>query len=406
MLWVRCAGIVPKLVDLLMEKKKSKLTAAALATLPTGEYVDTLLPGLNLSVGARRKTWSLRYRVGGKQRRTVLGHHPKMGLAEARQAARDANEALDKGAPVQLMQAHPRTVETVTLGDALAKYERMRTRKGDKIKSLPEAMRVMRKNFGKHLDQPAKDFDRAKMRELRDEIDARAPIMALRFHGYCGPFFSWAEDEEIVEVSPLYKVRKLAMERKRDRVLSDEEMRSIWWACDSLNSDSGKAFGRMTRFLLATAQRKMEAGELRYRSLLGGYWKQRAEENKSGREHRVLLPGLALDQIGRGSPGDLVFGSASGAVITNFDKLKKELHRISGTSGWSLHDLRRSAASKMAELGVARDTIDGVLNHSISGVAAHYIHADLEKQKGDALEKWDAELRRIIGKKSATAVAS
>src|SRR3954471_1582918 len=67
-----------------------KLSALAVATLAPGEWRDAALPGLILRVGARRRTWTFRARVGGVGRRDILGHFPKMSLSAAREAGRVA----------------------------------------------------------------------------------------------------------------------------------------------------------------------------------------------------------------------------------------------------------------------------------------------------------------------------
>src|SRR5262245_6966770 len=90
--------------------RKPKLSAAVLPTLPQGDYTDHILPGLNLTVGVKRRTWSLRHRVGGRQRRDVLGHYPAMMLADARAAARKLAERVDAGIPIDGVPEvkHPR----------------------------------------------------------------------------------------------------------------------------------------------------------------------------------------------------------------------------------------------------------------------------------------------------------
>jgi integrase len=390
-----------------------KLNALALPTLPAGIYPDALCPGLNLRVGAKRRVWFVRYRQGDKQMKPNIGYYiPNaptgtdgcLTLGEARDKAREILTRVDAGAPVIEPPKVVHPTNALTMEKMLDKYEKARLKAGTKVKSLPEAMRVMRFNFDKYLQQPAKHFDRAKMRELRDEIDARAPIMANRFLGYCGPLFRWALDEEHIDVSPLDRVRKLVPEKKRERVLTEIEIRAVWQACGTFEAgDSGKAFARLVRFLLCTLQRKMEAANLKHGSLIDGFWKQAASENKSGRDHRIKLPDLAVAQIGKGAANALVFGSPSGGVIQNFDRLLKKLHEASGTADWSLHDLRRTGSTNMQNLGIARDTIDAVLNHSIQGVGSHYMHATMDKLKSDALKQWNKRLDSIINKTVAAA---
>ena len=69
--------------------------------------------------------------------------------------------------------------------------------------------------------------------------------------------------------------------------------------------------------------------------------------------------------------------------ISGFSKLKTALDEASGVSDWRLHDLRRTAASKMQGLGIANHVVQAVLNHAIPGVGGHYLQDELEKQKAE-----------------------
>ena len=153
------------------------------------------------------------------------------------------------------------------------------------------------------------------------------------------------------------------------------------------------------RFLLCTAQRRDEAASLKHGDILDGIWKQ--ADNKAGRPHSLKLPRLALDLVGKGQARDLVFGGASGGKLVGFSKLKRALDQEAKVSGWRLHDLRRSAATRMQALGIRNEIIQAVLNHAIPGVGGVYLRAELEKEKAEALRVWATELERITRKARA-----
>ena len=125
--------------------------------------------------------------------------------------------------------------------------------------------------------------------------------------------------------------------------------------------------------------------------------------NKSDRPHSLKLPPLALTLVGQGVALDYVFAGSVGK-ISGFSKLKIALDKASGVTDWRLHDLRRTAATSMQELGVPNHIVEAVLNHSIVGVGAHYLHAELEKQKAEALATWAVALAKIV--RPMTLVAS
>ena len=379
-----------------------KLSALAVATLPPGEWRDAALPGLILRVGARRRTWTFRARVGGADRRDILGHFPAMGLQQARKSGRDLLARLESGAPAPAPASHPRAASALTLGALVDRYEKLRLREGHRTKTLTEAMRMLRVELKPWLGLPVAGFSKADLRAARDAIVQRGALIAAnRLLGYLGPVLRWAAQEDLVPTNFVPDLRR-APERKRDRVLSRAELAAIWHACEVSAGPVSQAFGRMVRFLLVTAQRRDEAASLRHGDIIGGIWKQ--TENKSGRPHALALPSLALDIVGQSEPKALVFGGGNGK-ISGFSKLKRGLDKASGVEGWRLHDLRRSAASHMQELGIAPDTIRAILNHSMPGVGGVYMRAELEGAKKAALALWSDEINRLVANRCRRAAA-
>jgi integrase len=354
------------------------------------------MPGLILRVGARRRTWQYRARTGESYRRIPLGHFPNVELADAREAARNLIERLEKGAPPSPPPPHPRSASASTLGGLIDRYERMRQKERTRIKTLPEAMGTLRRCLGPWLDLPAATFTKADLRAARDAVAERGALMqANRLLAYTGPVLRWAAEEDLIPVNFVPGIRR-SPEKKRKRKLTHKEIVAIWRACDQLNGNStARNFGRLVKFLLVTGQRRDEGASLRYCDIADGVWQQR--ENKADRPHTLGLPELAVGLAGNGEPDELVFpGRSGGTKIGGFSKLKSALDKASGVSGWRLHDLRRTAASGMQEAGVPNHVVQLVLNHAIPGVGAAYLHAQLEKEKAEALEAWATALTRIV----------
>ena len=90
-----------------------------------------------------------------------------------------------------------------------------------------------------------------------------------------------------------------------------------------------------------------------------------------------------------------------GKAISGLSKHKKALDEVSGVSNWRLHDLRRTCATQLREMGVDPAVVGSVLNHAVGGVSAHYFHAQLDKAKADALAMWASEVERIVGQRRA-----
>ena len=186
------------------------------------------------------------------------------------------------------------------MGGLIDRYERHRRRKGGRgMKSLDEAMRTVRRGLADYLKLPAVQFSKADLRAARDAIAARAPTAANRFQAYLRPVLGWADSEDLIPHDFSRAVIRVGREVKRDRVLSRDEIAAVWCATSTLgDSLPAQNFGRMVRFLMITGQRLGEAQNMRYGDLLGGVWRLAAEDTKAGREHRLKLPQLALDQVG------------------------------------------------------------------------------------------------------------
>jgi integrase len=322
----------------------------------------------------------------------VLGYHPAMSLAAAREAARKLIERVEAGAPIPPPAAHPRAA--LTLGTLIDNYEKLRIKEGTRIKALPDAMASLRRNLKPWLATPAAQFTKADLRAARDGADKQSGMIAAnRFLAYLGPVMKWASQEDMVPVNFVGDVRR-APETKRTRKLTDHEIVAIWRACDNLGTrEAARNYGRMVRFLLVCAQRRDEAASLCHGHILDGVWRQ--ADTKSGRPHSLKLPPLALALVGKGTAQEFVFAGRSGK-LSGYSKMKVELDKVSGVRGWVLHDLRRSAASRMQGLGIPNHIVQAVLNHAVPGVGGVYLQDELEKQKAEALATWTVALAKIV----------
>ncbi|MGQ2185279.1 tyrosine-type recombinase/integrase [Bradyrhizobium barranii] len=278
----------------------------------------------------------------------------------------------------------------------------MRKREGHRIKALPKAMRGMRGHLKPYLELPATDFSKADLRDVRDRMIEADTLTAInRLLASLGPVLRWAAEEDLIPVNFVPAIRR-TKEAKRERVLTNPEIKAIWNACGDLGpNEVAVNYGRMVRFLLLTAQRRDEAASLRYGHILNNVWRQ--GDNKASRPHSIPLAPLARTLVGRGEARDYVFGGRSGGKMAAFSKFKRLLDKTAGVAGWRLHDLRRSAASSMQELKIRNEVVQAVLNHSLPGVGGIYLRAELEREKALALAAWATALTKIVGPLRVTA---
>jgi integrase len=211
-------------------------------------------------------------------------------------------------------------------------------------------------------------------------------------------FFNWSKERGWIIAAPTDAIKNPAKLSARDRILDTDEIKRIWNACDDLGWPFGSAF----RLMLLTGQRRNEVAQMQWQHLNSetSIWTLPQQETKSNRQHEVPLSPLAkeiIDALPRNC--EYVFSTTRKTPISGFSRSKKRLDVLSDTEGWRLHDLRRTAASNMAEIGIAPHVIEKVLNHStgqISGVAAVYNRHTYLREKTDALNAWARALEAIV----------
>jgi integrase len=224
--------------------------------------------------------------------------------------------------------------------------------------------------------------------------DARGRALAAAL----GKLFSWAVAHRLIALSPAAGVFKTRPPQARDRVLSTSELRLLWAACDQ----TGYPFGVVAKLLLVTGQRRAEVAGMRWSELSEDYavWNIPAQRTKNARPHTVWLPPAArglVASVPRCDGVDLLFTFTHQTAVSGFSKAKAQIdatmRKIANkeVQAWRVHDLRRTAATGMGELGIAPHVIELTLNH-ISGhrsaVAGVYNRSVMAPERKAALERW------------------
>ena len=184
--------------------------------------------------------------------------------------------------------------------------------------------------------------------------------------------------------------------------MTNAEIRFFWLACDSI----GAPFGMLFKFLLLTGARLNEASRITYAELQdhGTAWLLPATRAKNKRPLVVPLSALARAQLGTATDTGYIFTTTGRTPISGFSKTKARLDAAMATMAnaaiapWVLHDLRRTAATGMAEIGVAPHIVEACLNHvsgAKAGVAGTYNRAIYAEEKRVALERWAAHVQGI-----------
>lgn len=382
-----------------MIKKFTTRTVESLKPVPGKrlEIHDSEATGLTLRIASSgAKSWCVLYRHRGRSRRLTLGPVDAIPLAEARDRARDAVRDASKGEDPAETKRAARKAKTIAelVTDYIERYAKKRKR------SWREDDRILRAEvLPRWKHRAIEDIKRRDVRLLVEAIaDRGAPIMANRTTALLSKVFRFALDDELIENSPAVRISRPAPESRRDRVLTEHELRTLWTAWDAGAPEMAAFF----KLRLITAQRGGEVAAMRWSDvdMEAGWWTIPAGVAKNKLAHRVPLSSMALDII-RALPRPADAEEAEGRkayVVTGARgrRQRTEAAKAFGVSDFRGHDLRRTAASMMASGGIARLVISKILNHVEPGVTAVYDRHSYDPEKRAALDWWARKLNAIL----------
>jgi integrase len=253
---------------------------------------------------------------------------------------------------------------------------------------------------------------------LIEKVASRAPGQARNVLKAARSMFDYALQREYIDASPFIKISKAVPSvrpKDRDRALSDAEIKQAWTRI--AEGPGAEITKRAFKLILVTVQRPNEVAGLHRREIDGKWWTIPAERAKNGKEHRVYLTPTALSLIGdakgyifpspregksiaRNALAQLV--SSKMEKIIEGEKKVKEVTKLPyyDMTPWTPHDLRRTARTVMARIGISDEHAEEVLNHTKVGIKKVYNTYKYDKEKQVALMAWEAELLRLLKRRS------
>ena len=364
--------------------------------------------GLGIRVSPNgRKSWVLMYRFEGRQRRLTLGRYPAMSVAEAHKVFAQALARLERNDDPGEEHDEAKRLERSSPTVAVLVENYTENWAKPRKRSWREDERILRKDvLPKWRNRKAHTIRRRDVIALLDRIvDRGAPITANRTLEVVRRMFNFAIERDILNVSPCSRVRAPGKEQQRERILSEDEIATFWRKLDT--SDMSNKLRIALRFQLATAQRRGEAASARWSDVdrKSGWWTIPQERSKNSLSHPVPISKIAADLLDElseiSSNSDFLFPSPTTNSHITESSLSRALHRNRkhfGLARFTPHDLRRTAASAMASIGVSRVVIGKILNHSDRSVTAIYDRHSYDREKRDALRHWSQELERIVAR--------
>jgi integrase len=387
-------------------KKLSEEGVAKLKPPPAGrqvDYFDAHTPGLVLRVNyGGRKTWRALYYVPGvaksgkkkDQRISIptmhtLGLYPHLKLKEAREKARvflaDPQKAL----------AH---ADVGSFKDVAENFLKRHV-EANKLRTQADIERLFTKYvFPAWQHRPFRDLKRADVVALLDGIeDNHGPRQADMVLAIIRKLMRWYLSRNDDYVSPVVPgmARTKPAERKRKRILDDDEIRAVFNAANEAGT-----FGAIVKVLLLTGQRRDKVASMKWEDLVEGEWRIAAEAREKANAGSLRLPPAVLaisEAQPRVSGNPYVFAAKGNGPFNSFSQRKGELEqKLPAMPPWVLHDLRRTARSLMARAGVRPDIAERVLGHAIPGVEGTYDRHHYAEEKAEALKLLAALVERIV----------
>ncbi len=341
------------------------------------------------------------YRHGGRLLKLTIGDATSWTLDKARSAARGYRVQVEKGENPAIEKAAKRTASALIFSTMKDDY--LAARKPNmKARSHAECERHLNKHWKPLHGVAVGSIDRATVAaRLRIIVKDSGPVAADRARSTLSAFFAWAIGEGLCNTNPVDGTNTASDGKARERVLSDAELVTIW------NEAPEGSYGRIVKLLMLTAQRRDEIGSLSWSEIEGegktALIALPSTRTKNNRQHDVPLSGPAravLDDAPKTTGRALVFGEGVGGY-SGWSRSKERLDDKLGktVAVWTLHDLRRTAATRMADIGVQPHVIEAILNHVSGhkgGVAGIYNRSTYATEKRAALDLWASHLMVAI----------
>lgn len=362
------------------------------------QHPDGKIPGFGVRVTAGgAKSFYLVYRHHGKNRRLNLGRYPQTSLTKARAKAFAALSEIEENrdpANSQLAAGGFEEAVNTFVADYCKRYNREST--------AAETERLLRVYFVPAWKSRAVEtIGKADVTAALEPVMKRGKHMAAR-HAFAAvrKLFNWMVEQGSLETSPCLGMKPPAKAGSRDRVLTDDELKIIWTAAEGV----GLPFGPVVQILMLTGQRRGEVVGMRWADLDldKALWTIPGERTKNAKPHAVPLSAAVVAIIAAiPRTGSAFVFPARGRpeqAYSGYSKGKRELDALAKLHDWTLHDLRRTAATGMARLGIAPHVVERVLNHvsgTFAGVAGIYNRFRYEDEMKAALDAWAESLAKV-----------
>lgn len=368
--------------------------------------------GLNARISKAGKiTFFYRYRWLKEPVQLSIGEYPQLSIAQARERRQIMRgwlaEGFDPREKVRLERAA--RSDSPTVDDAfnywIDKYCRV-----NNLVRIDYYQQIYRKHIQRSLGSVRIEATgRMHWLEVLDAIESS--VMANYITAMCKRAFKFCVNRGYITVNPLEALEPKdvgAAPSRKTRYLSDKEMRQVWQWLDTRQTDEARL---IIRFTMLTGCRTAEIRRAKWDwfDFEGDTWTVPKEEYKTGVAVRRALPAGAKALLlehqekvstrhvvtsQRAVPGKDFDRPVLSGVAANY---ARHIWGKLGMEPWSLHDLRRTLATKLSELGCPPHAIEKILGHQMAGVMAHYNLHDYMDDQRHWLAVWEEYVGKVTG---------
>jgi integrase len=362
--------------------KRIRFTDLAISRLTEpGIAWDILLPRFGCRVSDRSKVFIVA--LGTSKRR--IGRFPELSVADARRKARE------------MLEGGSKSIAGDRFSDLAEQFlGHSRTKRGRPLRfNTVRQYRLCLLTYAKSLHRlQIRDVTRAQVAAVITQVAReRGSTSGMHCRAALSRFIGWCVANGHADFNPVQGTEGYSIGRRR-RVLSDGEIAALWVATEQLHD-----FDMIVRMCLWTGCRRSEAGGMRWDELVDGVWSVPGTRSKNHRALVLPLARQALEAISRwprvlGKP--TLFGRGATGFQGWFAAKKRLDARLDFAESWDLHDLRRSAQTRMIGLGVSRDLVNRILNHAMNPIDETYDLHEYSTEKANALQLWADKLSEIV----------
>jgi integrase len=355
------------------------------------------------------KTWDLAYRIHGTGRvkRVSLGRIDNIGLEQARSRANVLTSAARAGCDLLAEEEAARLAEAARVSIASVIDGYVRRRVAGRLRTAKEIESRLKRSLATLAQRPACEVRRRDIRVLLDEVaDSGRPREAEKRRQCIGAMFRWAVSQDLIDTNPADGLASYGSSPLKDRVLSHDEIRALWeWLSrpDELPTPTD-----VLKLQLLLGARCGEIGGMQAEEIdtTTWLWTLPPRRSKNNRARVTPLVGHAREIISRRismAPEGSLFVTGTGSTITSSSVGAFLLNRGNQLpiEKFTTHDLRRTVATQLVEMGIPLEVVAAVVGHEAGGrdtrtLVRHYVRTSLVERKASVLTGWDRLLGEIL----------